>query len=1117
MSVLFRADEAERLEALQRYAVLDTPPEVAFDRITGLAARLFNVPIVLVSLVDAQREWFKSVHGLNLRELPRDVSFCRYIVLAGEAMVVPDAMEDSRFADNPLVTGSPEFRYYAGAPLKTADGFCLGALCIIDKVPRAPLSDPERRTLEDLAAIVVDELDLRVSAAKLHREMVERESLDKALRESDEHFRQRAEALDDCVWISSTDTSENLYVSPAYETIWGRSRQEFEENSHAWSDAIHPDDRERVLELWTSPKASAGDYNAEYRIVRPDGGTRWIWDRAFSIRNARGETYRLAGLATDITARKQAEAEIRGLNARLEQRVVERTARLEAANQELENEIAERQRVEEALRASEERWRIISEMTSDFSYAYLLQADGTIIRQWTTDAFTRITGYAPEELDARGWEHLYHCADQHLFAARMEAIASGRPDVSEFRILSKSGEVRWLRDSVRPLVGVAPDGATLVYGATQDITDHKLAEAAVRSSERKYRLLMEQAADGIFVADADGNYVEVNPTGCRMLGYTREEMLDRNIRDLIPADDQARTPIRWTALHSGESIIAERRLLRKDGALLSVEISAKRLDNGDLQALVRDITARKQAEARLRESERRLAEAQRLAHLGAWEWDMRTNRVTWSDELYRIFGLQPGQFDATYEAFQKHIHPDDRAHISQAVRHALQGRQPYLDEHRIVRSDGATRIIRPRAEVELDAQGRPVRMVGTAHDVTEQKEVEIRAQREAARTEVLLRVAARLNAELEVDAVLNALCEETADVLGVPIVYVVLHESGGPANVYAAGLGVPPAYAQHLLPVPHTSYDAYRREPDRIIIPDVSAIGGMPNAELHAALSIRTTVMMNIMRQRALVGALVIMTREVVREFTDDELALLRGLADQAAQAVVTAQLFEQVRMSRERLRRLTRQVVSAQEEERRRLSRELHDEAGQALTGLEISLKLIDADLPSSPSGLRQRLADAIALTGTTMDQIRLLAQDLRPPALDAVGLNLTLEGYCRGFAARTGLAVDYAGMEVPEVSDTINITLYRVLQEALTNVVKHAHARQVRVALGYAVGTLMLLIVDDGRGFDKQALAPGSRPATGIGLIGMQERVELLGGRLEIDAGRRHGTRLAAYVPLE
>ncbi|HSH81942.1 MAG TPA: GAF domain-containing protein [Herpetosiphonaceae bacterium] len=276
MSVPLPPDEAERLEALHRYAVLDTPPEVAFDRITGLAARLFNVPIALVSFVDARREWFKSVDGLNLRELPRDVSFCRHIVLAGEAMVVPDAMEDPRFADNPLVTGSPEFRYYAGAPLKTTDGFCLGALCIIDKVPREPLSDPERRTLEDLAAIVVDELELRVSAAKLRREMVERESVDKALRESEEHFRQLAEALDDCVWISSTDSSEILYVSPAYETIWGRSREELGENPHAWSDAIHPDDREPVLELWTSPKASAGDYNAEYRIVRPDGGARWI-------------------------------------------------------------------------------------------------------------------------------------------------------------------------------------------------------------------------------------------------------------------------------------------------------------------------------------------------------------------------------------------------------------------------------------------------------------------------------------------------------------------------------------------------------------------------------------------------------------------------------------------------------------------------------------------------------------------------------------------------------------------------------------------------------------------------------------------------------------------------
>jgi signal transduction histidine kinase len=207
--------------------------------------------------------------------------------------------------------------------------------------------------------------------------------------------------------------------------------------------------------------------------------------------------------------------------------------------------------------------------------------------------------------------------------------------------------------------------------------------------------------------------------------------------------------------------------------------------------------------------------------------------------------------------------------------------------------------------------------------------------------------------------------------------------------------------------------------------------------------------------------------------------------------------------------------VVAAQEEERRRLSRELHDEAGQALTGLKISLELIQADLPAHSAVLRWRLGQAITLADTMMDQMRVLAQDLRPPALDAVGLNLTLEGFCRSFAGRTRLAIDYAGTDLPPLSDTVTIALYRVLQEALTNVAKHAEASHVQVTLRYDAETVCLSIVDNGRGFDRQVVFAGAHPAMGIGLVGMQERLQLSGGRLEIDSRLEHGTRLVAYVP--
>jgi len=222
--------------------------------------------------------------------------------------------------------------------------------------------------------------------------------------------------------------------------------------------------------------------------------------------------------------------------------------------------------------------------------------------------------------------------------------------------------------------------------------------------------------------------------------------------------------------------------------------------------------------------------------------------------------------------------------------------------------------------------------------------------------------------------------------------------------------------------------------------------------------------------------------------------------------------VFDQVRAGRERLAWLTQQVVSAQEEERQRLSRELHDEAGQALTALKISLELIQSDLPEEAGSLRHRLSEAVALTETTTEQIRLLAHDLRPPALDTVGLNYTLEGLCRDFAERTQLSVDYVGAELPALPEAANICLYRFLQEALTNVAKHAQASQVRVGLHCDAETVSLSVEDDGKGFDEQ-----SGMSAGIGLLGMRERIELLGGKLDIESRSGQGTRLVARIPLQ
>ena len=221
-----------------------------------------------------------------------------------------------------------------------------------------------------------------------------------------------------------------------------------------------------------------------------------------------------------------------------------------------------------------------------------------------------------------------------------------------------------------------------------------------------------------------------------------------------------------------------------------------------------------------------------------------------------------------------------------------------------------------------------------------------------------------------------------------------------------------------------------------------------------------------------------------------------------AARAAVAVDLSE--RVARDSLRR----VVAAQELERRRLARELHDETGQALTSILLGLRSLEDFVDSDDE--RAAVADIRRLTVDTLQSVRRLAVELRPKALDDFGLEAALERLRGTFREQTGLALDFvARLGDEQLSPEVATALYRIVQEALTNVVKHAQADAVSILLTRKNGRVGLVIEDDGRGFD-----PAS-PAEGFGLQGMRERVELLGGSLQIESRSGAGTTLAVEVP--
>lgn len=167
------APEGARLAALEKYAILDTEPEQAFDDLTLLASYICKTPIALISLVDEKRQWFKSKVGLSVSETPREIAFCSTAIMESEVMVVPDTLQDARFRNNPLVVSEPRIRFYAGAPLITEEGYALGTLCVVDRTPRE-LSSDQKEALQALSRLVLAQLEFRRNLMLLKEALTDR-------------------------------------------------------------------------------------------------------------------------------------------------------------------------------------------------------------------------------------------------------------------------------------------------------------------------------------------------------------------------------------------------------------------------------------------------------------------------------------------------------------------------------------------------------------------------------------------------------------------------------------------------------------------------------------------------------------------------------------------------------------------------------------------------------------------------------------------------------------------------------------------------------------------------------------------------------------------------------
>ncbi|NER79302.1 MAG: PAS domain S-box protein, partial [Leptolyngbya sp. SIO1D8] len=414
--------------------------------------------------------------------------------------------------------------------------------------------------------------------------------------------------------------------------------------------------------------------------------------------------------------------------------------------------------LENQIQTTEQRFRAIFNQT--FQFIGLLEPNGTLIE--ANQTALDFGGLQREEVINRPfWEAHWWKISPETQAQLKQAIAQAaqgnfvRYEVDVLgvdRIITIDFSLRPIRDETGQVKLLIPEG--------RDISDLKQVEAALRQSKQRYANLAKVAPVGIFQTDAEGNYLYINDLWCKIAGIVAEEAQGTGWVQGLHLEDRAIVMAEWSqAVQTKQPFCLEYRFQAPTGEVTWVlgqavaEMDADGNVNGYIGTIT-NITERKQAETALQASEARLKEAQRIAHIGSWEFDFKTNTLLWSDEIYRIFEIDPQQFGATYEAFLSTVHPDDRDWVHQAYTASVNNQTPYNITHRLLMADGRIKFVQERCRTFYDENNQPLRSIGTVQDVTVRQQTEDRLHYQLAQAKLVAQISTRFShlnsAELDV-------------------------------------------------------------------------------------------------------------------------------------------------------------------------------------------------------------------------------------------------------------------------------------------------------------------------------------------------------------------------------
>lgn len=608
-----------------------------------------------------------------------------------------------------------------------------------------------------------------------------------------------------------------------------------------------------------------------------------------------------------------------------------------------------------------------------------------------------------------------------------------------------------------------------------DLTERRRIAQALHESEKRYRTLFDNAPVGIYRTTTTGRILMANPAMVRMLGYSSfEEIASQQLerRDVEPHLDHEE--FRTLLEEKGEIKGREAQWVRRDGFLIFVRENTRavRSRNGTIlyyDGAVEDITNRRWAEMALQKSEEKYKKVLEEINDGYYEVDLAGNITFFNESLCEVLGYSEQELiGLNYQDFKT---PQTAQEVYETFNRVYRTGKPVKSAvYEIIAGDGSKRFVESSIALMKGSGGKPAGFRGILRDISKRKRAEEALRKSEERYRLLF--------ERNLYGVFRSSLE--GKIIDCNEAFVQIYGYDSKEEIKSAGTG-----------------NLYFRPEDRSAYVDL--------------IKMKTSLLnLEVLHRRKDGTPIWVMTNVTLVAGEDGEPVFEGVIIDISERKKVEREL----RASRRRLRALTRHQEMVREDERTGIAREIHDELGQALTGLKLDLTWMRSRLPEGSSNLVERINSMTDLIDSTIHTMQRIATELRPRILDDLGLVAALEWQAQEWQSRTGISVGFrAEPEDISISRGRSTALFRIFQESLTNIARHANATEVKSSLTREDSSVVLTIEDNGRGIKKREIGHYKS----LGLTGMRERALAWGGSVEIKKAGRKGTKVTAFLPLD